>query len=400
MLHRMDSSSRPPYLLAILVLTQFAGTSLWFAGNAVLFDLERDWGIGAGAIGDATSAVQLGFIAGSLLFALLVITDRIPARRLFLASTLLGAGANLALLILPEGLTSLLATRFATGFFLAGIYPVGMKIAASWYQDDLGRALGFLIGALVLGTAFPHLLRGAGADLAWQQVVAGVSVLAAAGGLALYALVPDGPHLPKISRFEIGVVRRVFASRTYRASAFGYFGHMWELYALWAFAPLLLLAYNAKHGAAFDASLWTFALIAIGGVGCALGGIASRRFGSARIATAQLAISGACCVLAPLAFEATPAGFAIFLLVWGFTVVGDSPQFSALNAAGAPREYVGSALTITNSIGFFVTVVSIQLFAALLSRVEIQYLFWLLVPGPLFGLCAMRPLFVGAQLAR
>ncbi len=400
MLRRMESKSRPPYLLTILVLTQFAGTSLWFAGNAVLFDLERDWGIGVGAIGDATSAVQLGFITGTLLFALLVIADRIPAGRLFLVSTLFGAGANLALLILPEGLMSLLLTRFASGFFLAGIYPVGMKIAASWYEDDLGRTLGFLIGALVLGTAFPHLLRGVGADLAWQQIVAGVSLLAVAGGLGLYALVPDGPHLPRTSSFEPGVIRRAFASRAYRASACGYFGHMWELYALWAFAPLLLLAYNAHHGAAFDVSLWTFALIAIGGIGCALGGLASRRFGSARIATAQLAISGACCVLAPLAFEAAPAGFAIFLLVWGFAVVGDSPQFSTLNATSAPREYVGSTLTMTNSIGFLITVASLQLFDALLALVEIQYLFWLLVPGPLLGVLAMRPLLGRAQLAR
>ncbi len=392
--------ARPSRILPVIIFSQFAGTSLWFAGNAVIFDLQRAWALGPGAVGHVTSAVQLGFIGGTLLFAILVIADRFSPRIVFFACSLLGAAANLALLLAPPGLASLLLLRFATGFFLAGIYPVGMKIAAGWYAEGLGRALGYLVGALVLGTAFPHLLRGIGAELPWPQVMLGASALAALGGIAMLLLVPDGPHLPRGSPFDPRALGRIFASRKFRASAFGYFGHMWELYALWAFAPLLLLAYAAEHEVSLDVSRWSFAVIGIGFFGCALGGIVSARIGSARVATVQLAISGACCVLAPLAFAAPPALFLTFLLVWGLTVVGDSPQFSALNAANAPREYVGSALTVANSIGFLITVISIQLFAALLALIEIRYLFWLLVPGPLFGLWAMRPLLGGAQLAR
>lgn len=396
----MSPRTRPARILPVIIFSQFTGTSLWFAGNAVIFDLQRVWGLGSGAVGHVTSAVQLGFITGTLLFAILVIADRFSPRIVFFACSLLGATANLALLLAPPGLGSLLLLRFATGFFLAGIYPVGMKIAAGWYAEGLGRALGYLVGALVLGTAFPHLIRGGGADLPWQQVMFAASALAALGGVAMLLLVPDGPHLPRGSPFDPRALGKIFASRKFRASAFGYFGHMWELYALWAFAPLLLLAYAAEHDIAISASRWSFAIIAIGFFGCALGGIVSARVGSARVATAQLAVSGACCVLAPLAFAAPPMLFLAFLLVWGFTVVGDSPQFSALNAANAPREYVGSALTIANSIGFFITVISIQLFAAMLALIEIRYLFWLLVPGPLFGLWAMRPLLGGDQLAR
>ncbi len=400
MLRRMDPNSRPPYLLTILVLTQFAGTSLWFAGNAVIFDLQRAWELGDSAVGHVTSAVQLGFISGTLLFAILVVADRFSPRIVFFVCSLLGAVANLALLLAPPGIVSLLLLRFATGFFLAGIYPVGMKIAAGWYASGLGRALGYLVGALVLGTAFPHLIRGVGAELPWQQVMLGASTLATLGGFSMLLLVPDGPQLPRGSPFDPRALGKIFGSREFRASAFGYFGHMWELYALWAFVPLLLLAYIAEHDVVINVSRWTFAIIAIGFIGCALGGIVSARAGSARVAFVQLAISGACCVLAPLAFVAPPALFLVFVLVWGLTVVGDSPQFSALNAAHAPRAYVGSALTIVNSIGFLITVISIQLFSALLALVEIQYLFWLLLPGPLFGLWAMRPLLGGAQLAR
>jgi MFS family permease len=286
-----------------------------------------------------------------------------------------------------------LMLRFATGFFLAGIYPVGMKIAAGWYREGLGRALGYLVGALVLGTAFPHLLRGVGAELPWQYVIAGVSLLAVCGGVLMLLLVPDGPHLPTGSKFNPRALAMIFRSQAFRASAFGYFGHMWELYTLWAFIPLWILAYAENTGTVLNVPMWSFAIIAIGFIGCAGGGVISRKVGSARVAAIQLLISGICCALSPFFFNAELPIFLAFLMAWGISVIGDSPQFSALNAENAPREYVGSALTIVNSIGFLITVFSIQLISFLLPLIGPQAIFLLLLPGPLIGLWALKPLY-------
>ena len=383
---------RPSHILPVIIFSQFTGTSLWFAGNAVVLDLQRDWGLAEQSVGYITAAVQLGFISGTLVFAYLAIADRFSARRVFFTCSLAGALANIGVIAAPQGLAGLLLLRFATGFFLAGIYPVGMKIAAGWYKQGLGRALGYLVGALVLGTAFPHLIRSSGAELPWQQVMIGVSVLAVIGGVLMLLLVPDGPYLPKGSAFNPRSLAIIFRSRLFRASAFGYFGHMWELYALWAFTPIWLLAYSKTSGIALNVPLWSFLVIAIGFLGCAVGGVISAKVGSAKVAAIQLTISGACCLLSPLFFASGFALFIIFLLIWGITVVGDSPQFSALNAENAPREYVGSALTIANSIGFLITVFSIQLVNVLLPLIGPQYVFWLLLPGPLVGLWMLKPL--------
>ncbi len=388
---------RPTHLLPVIVFSQFAGTSLWFAGNAIIADLQADWGIGADAIGAITASVQLGFICGTLLFAYLAISDRYSPRLVFFICSLAGAVSNLAILGVPEGLPGLTVLRFLTGFFLAGIYPVGMKIAAGWYEQGLGRALGYLVGALVVGTAFPHLIRASGADLPWQTVMTAVSLLAAAGGILMLALVPDGPYLPKASKFNPRALLIIFRSKKFRASVFGYFGHMWELYTLWAFIPVWLAYYSAASGYRFNLSMIAFIVIAVGFFGCSIGGLLSRRLGSAKVAYVQLLISGLCCLLSPLFFHAEFSLFLLFMLIWGITVVGDSPQLSTLNAENAPREYVGSALTIANSLGFLITVVSIQLMNALLPVLEIQYIFWLLVPGPVFGLWTLRPLLALAN---
>jgi MFS family permease len=381
-------SAVPARILPVIVLSQFAGTSLWFAGNAVLPDLQREWGLAAEALGYVTSAVQLGFITGTLLFALLGIADRYSPRLVFLLCSLAGAAANLTVFAGEGSLVPLLACRFATGFFLAGIYPVGMKIAAGWYRAGLGKALGFLVGALVLGTAFPHLLKALGQSWSWQAVLAGVSVVAALGGALMYLLVPDGPHLAKGAKFDPRALAAVFRSRGFRASAFGYFGHMWELYAFWAFVPVALVACAPGH----SVSLWSFVVIAVGALGCVGGGLVSLRAGSARVAAAQLAVSGACCIVSPLLLVAPPPLVLAFLVLWGIAVVGDSPQFSALNAANAPRESVGSALTIGNSIGFAITIGSIQLLNSLSDALPVHWLFLLLAPGPVLGLLALRPL--------
>lgn len=379
---------RPRRILPVIVASQFAGTSLWFAGNAVVGDLQRQWGLAPDTLGYVTSSVQLGFICGTLVFAFFAIADRHSPRLVFFACSLLGALANLALLAFDGGLAPLLALRFATGFFLAGIYPVGMKIAAGWYRTGLGNALGFLVGALVLGTAFPHLLRALGQSLPWQSVLAGVSAAAATGGVLMLALVPDGPHLARGAPFDPRALAVIFHSREFRASAFGYFGHMWELYAFWAFVPVALAARTSAEAVPG----WSFAVIAAGALGCVAGGFASLRAGSARVAYAQLAASGACCLASPLLLAGPPALCLAVLVFWGVVVVGDSPQFSALNAANAPRELVGSALTIGNCIGFAITIASIQLLNALAGAVPVQYLFLLLAPGPLLGLLALRPL--------
>jgi MFS family permease len=386
----------PRRILPVIVLSQFAGTSLWFAGNAVLGDLQQGLALPAAALGYVTSAVQLGFIAGTLAFAFFAISDVFSPRRVFFFCALAGAAANAASGALAEGLGSLLALRFATGFFLAGIYPVGMRIAAGWYRSDLGSALGFLVGALVVGTAFPHLLKGLGSALPAQHVMLGVSAVAVAGGVAMLALVPDGPHLARAARFDPRALARIFREPRFRASAFGYFGHMWELYAFWAFVPVVLASHAAARGSeALAVPLWAFAVIAAGGIGCVAGGLASLRSGSAPVAFIQLAASGACCAASPLLFYAPTPLFLAFLVAWGMVVVGDSPQFSALNAANAPRELVGSALTIANCIGFAITIASIELLNAAAALIGPQWLFLLLVPGPLFGLAALLPLLRG-----
>jgi predicted MFS family arabinose efflux permease len=384
---------RPSRILPVIVLSQLAGTSFWFAGNAVLPDLQARLGLPDRAIGDMTSAVQLGFIAGTLIFALLAVSDRYSPRATFLTCSLLGAASNASAYVAGGSLSLLLTGRFATGFFLAGIYPIGMKIASGWYKHDLGRALGFLVGALVLGTALPHLIRGLGQSLPWETVMLSVSLIAIAGGVLMYALVPDGPFLVPGATFDPRALLAIFRSPGFRASSFGYFGHMWELYAFWAFVPPLLAAYSASGGQlAFNTSLIAFAVIAAGAAGCIFGGLLSLRMGSSRVAFAQLVASGLCCILSPLAFYAAPMLFVVFLLFWGVVVAGDSPQFSALNARYAPSDQVGSALTIANSIGFGISIVSIQLLNQAAAVLPAQYLFLLLIPGPVFGLLALRPL--------
>ncbi len=383
----------PPWIMPAIVLSQFAGTSLWFASNAVLEDLQAHWNLSPDALGDMTSAVQLGFIAGTLIFAFFAIADQFSPRKVFFVCSLAGAGANLGLYLWAEGLGALLAFRFLTGFFLAGIYPVGMKIAAGWYQADLGRAIGLLVGALVLGTAFPHLVRSLGTSLPWTTVILTTAAVAALGGLLMLLAVPDGPHLAKGARFDPKALLAVARIPNFRASAFGYFGHMWELYAFWAFVPFLLAAYAAHQGLPeLDVAWWSFWIIAVGSLGCVVGGVVSVRWGSARVAFGQLAVSGVCCLLSPVLFYAPPPLFLAFLLVWGITVVGDSPQFSALNARNAPPRRVGSALTIVNCLGFSISIISIQMVNELATRWGPELILIPLFVGPVFGLWALRPL--------
>ncbi len=384
---------RPRRILPVIAVSQFAGTSLWFAGNAVLPELQREWGLQPDALGHVTSAVQLGFVAGTLTFSLLGLADRFSPRRTFFTCSLCGALVNAATLALPHDLAVLLVLRFVTGFFLAGIYPIGMKIAAGWYERGLGNAIGLLVGALVLGTAFPHLLKSFGKALPWAEVTLAVSVLAALGGTLMLLFVPDGPYMKAGARFSFATLPTIFASSRFRASAFGYFGHMWELYPFWAYVPVALTAQVVTHGTgSLNVPLWSFCIIGAGSVGCVAGGWLSLRAGSARVAFVQLMASGLCCVASPWMFAAPTPVFVAFLVFWGVVVVGDSPQFSALNAQSAPPALVGSALAVVNGIGFSITVAAIQLINWLQPHIEIATLFVPLAIGPALGLLALRRL--------
>jgi len=387
-----DAAVVPRRILPVIVLSQFAGTALWFAVNAVMPNLQADWNMPPSAVGTLTSTVQLGFIAGTLAFAVLAIADRFPARGVFLLCALAGAACTVAATRIDRNLAAMLTLRFATGFVLAGIYPVGMKIAAGWYRQGLGMALGFLVGALVLGTAAPHGLRAIGADWAWQSVMLAVAGIAAVGGVLMYVCVPDSPHLPRAPRVDPRVLAVIVRDRNVRASALGYFGHMWELYTFWVLVPLIVAGRVQSGGASATA----FAVIAVGALGCVGGGLLVHRFGSARVAAAQLAASGVCCVLAPFALDAPLGIFIAWLLVWGITVVGDSPQFSTLTAHNAPRAAVGSVLTLVNCIGFAITIPSIQLFTWLAQQVSLGVVLPWLALGPLAGLIGLRPLLARA----
>ncbi len=392
----------PRRVLPVIVLSQFAGTSLWFAVNAVMPDLQQAWGLPAAAVGTLTSAVQLGFVAGTLAFALLMVADRMAPAKVFLACSLLGAIANAAIVFTDGHYGALLALRFAVGFLLAGIYPVGMKIAASWYRERLGAVLGVLIGALVLGTALPHGLRALAGDGAvglvpWQAVVLSVSLLAALGGLATWWLVPESPHAPRGARITPRALGLIWADRRLRASVFGYFGHMWELYAFIVLVPLIVAGRVASGAAVSAAAFWA---IAAGFAGCVGGGLAVRWLGSARVAQWQLATSAGCCLAAPWMLAAPLPAFFAWLLLWGATVAGDSPQFSTLTAQNSPPAVMGSVLTFTNCIGFAISVVSIEVFvAAAQARPLAQVLPWLAL-GPVLGLWMMRPLLGRAVNAR
>ncbi|HWI81295.1 MFS transporter [Ramlibacter sp.] len=392
----------PRRVLPVIVLSQFAGTSLWFAVNAVMPDLERAWRLPAGAVGSLTAAVQLGFVAGTLVFALLMLADRFRPQRVFLACALVGAVLNALMLATGGAFERLVLLRFAVGFALAGIYPVGMKIAASWYRQRLGAVMGVLIGALVLGTALPHGLRAlAGpetpatplpAGLApWQLVVLAVSCLAAAGGLATAWLVPASPQAPPGVPITPRALATIWSDRRLRASVFGYFGHMWELYAFYVLVPLIV-AGRVAGTAASAVSFWT---IAAGAAGCVVGGLLVRRFGSAGVANFQLATSAACCLAAPLMTAAPWPLFLGWLLLWGTTVVGDSPQFSTLTAQNAPPAVVGSVLTFANCIGFAISVVSIEVFVRAAHFWPLAWILPGLAAGPLLGLWMLRPLVRG-----
>lgn len=375
------------WILPIIVFSQFAGTSLWFAGNAIIGNLQDAFQLSENITGHLTSVVQFGFIAGTLIFALFTISDRFSPSKVFFVCAILGAISNLSIYWFANGFISLLVLRFTTGFFLAGIYPVGMKISADWHEKGLGKALGYLVGALVIGTAFPHLLKAYTQDLSWKYVLFFTSGFAAVGGFLILFFVPDGPYRKKSKGLDLSAFFRVFQDRQFRSAAIGYFGHMWELYAFWAFTPLILETYVSQHPLAdLDISLCSFWIIGIGGISCIVGGYLSQSLGSAKVAFISLLISGVCCLISPFLFQIPSSLFLILLLIWGMSVVSDSPQFSTLVAQTAPKTSTGTALTIVNCIGFAITIASIQLISVLQIKLDYRFLYLVLAIGPIIGL--------------
>jgi MFS family permease len=378
-------------ILPIIVIAQFFCTSLWFAGNGVMGDLVREFHLTQNALGNLTSSVQLGFISGTLLFAILTIADRYSPSKVFFFSALAGSLFNLGIILENNEIASLLSFRFMTGFCLAGIYPVGMKIAADYYREGLGKSLGYLVGALVVGTAFPHLLKDFTVNFPWRLVLIITSSLALLGGLLMLVLVPDGPYRKAGQQLEPKMILRVFRERSFRSAAFGYFGHMWELYAFWAFLPVMLATFlKLNPGTEFNIPFLSFLIIGLGGLACIMGGYISLSLGTKRTAFTALLLSCICCILSPLFFY-IDSGFLLvcFFIFWGLVVIADSPLFSTLVAQNVSSEVKGTALTIVNCIGFSITILSIQVINSIRSIIDPKFIYMILAIGPLFGIIAL-----------
>jgi len=385
-----------PHLLrrspvAVISLAQLFGTSLWFSSNAVTAELSVLWQLTAAGVGWLTAAVQAGFIAGTLLLALSGLADRFRASHIFALCACLGAALNAAFALLAGGLAEGLVLRFLVGLSLAGIYPIGMKLMVRWAPQKAGWGLSVLVAMLTLGTALPHGMRAAAGGLPWQGVILAASGLAVlAAGLVLCLGEPragaSAPRPPGLRDTLAGLVA-AFRLPAFRAAALGYFGHMWELYAFWTLVPLLL-AMRLGEGA--DLPLLSFTVIAIGAAGCILGGLLAWRIGGHGVARLSLQISGGCCLLIGLIGGALPLWlFGAVFLVWGATVVSDSPQFSAICAMACPPELVGSALSMMNAIGFAITMISIALTTGVAGALGLQTAL-ILSLGPLLGLLALR----------
>ena len=387
---------RPNRQRSLIALVQILGLSVWFSAAAVVPNLRAEWGFGSMASGWLTTSVQIGFAAGAVASTLLHLADRITPQHLLAAGAACAATCTAALAVLAHGLCEAIPLRFLTGVALAGVYPVGMKLMASWSESaDRGQWFGILIGSLTLGSAFPHLISGLG-PLPWRTVMAIAATLSAAGAaIAVMAIVP-GPHLDK--RPIIPNPRHLmamFAERGFRLTNAAYFGHMWELYALWTWLPTFLRAgrQQTSDGGGTSTAIISFCAIGIAGTaGCLLGGWASDRFGRSAAAVTALVISAACCVASPFFFTATTPALVMFLLVWGAAVIADSGVFSTSLSEIANKSLVGTALTAQTAVGFLLTVVTVQLVPVAADLVGWQYAFLLLAPGPVIGAGAMAAL--------
>jgi len=370
--------------LALLAAALVLSMTTWFSATAVVPQLRAEWDLGNTAAAWLTIAVQVGFVAGALAGSALSVADVLPPRFVILAGALGAAAANLVLVV-ADGPEVGIAARVATGFFLAGVYPPALKLASTWFRRGRGTALGIVVGALTLGSAVPHLVNGLG-GLDWQLVVWVTSALTAAGGVLVFFGVPEGPYSFPSARFDPRQAGLVLRNRGVRLASLGYFGHMWELYAMWAWF-LVFFAAVATDGKA--AAYATFAVIGTGAVGCWVGGVLGDRWGRPETTAAMMAVSAACALAIGLVAEVSAVLVLALGLVWGFTVVADSAQFSTLVTELAEQAYVGTALGFQMAVGFALTVPTIWLLPFLEDEVGWRWAFVFLVPGPVLGILAM-----------